>query len=118
METIDTTNKYGDDLPDGLWIFKITKIEKFFSPVEFWVFSLEHGTGNGRQPFFANMLGPLLRILGCEETSPHIFEWDPELQIGKYFQAVVSHEPDKKNPSKIRQHMGQFQRVDENSIPF
>ena len=118
METTDTTNKFAGDLPDGPNIFKIVNIEKFYSPAEFWVFHLKWSGGDGKQTFFANMLGPLLRTLGCEEKSPNVFEWDSDLQFNKSFKAVVGHAPDKKDPNKIRQHMSQFEKVDDNEIPF
>jgi len=118
MESTDTTNKFAGDLPDGPGIFKITAIEKFYSPAQFWVFSLEHPGGGGKQTFFANMLGPLLRVLDCEEQSPNVFLWDSELQVNKLFKATVSHAPDKKDPSKIRQHMGNFAKYDNEQTPF
>jgi len=118
MEEIDTTNKFANEIPDGTYIFKITKIERFFSPADFWVFSLDYQGGSGQQTLFANMLGPLLRVLGCEEREPNKFLWDSDLQVNKYFKATVGHSPDRKNPTKIRQHMGGFEKVDEETIPF
>lgn len=118
IEETDTTNKFANELPDGPNTFKITGIERFYSPADFWVFSLEYPGGTGQQTLFANMLGPLLRVLGCEESEPNKFRWDSDLQVGKYFKATVGHAPDKKNPVKIRQHMGAFEKVDEDSIPF
>lgn len=115
MEDIDTTNKF-EPLPDGVGTFKIVKIEKFFSPAEFWAFTLKHSKGEANQTFFANMLGPVLRVLDCEEYEPNKFRWDSDLQVGKSFVATVSHAPDKKGI--VRQHMSAFEKVDENSIPF
>lgn len=115
LEEIDTTNKF-EPLPDGPGVFQIVKIEKFFSPAEFWAFSLKHAKGEGSQTFFANMLGPLLRVLGCEELEPNRFRWDSDLQVNKFFKATVSHALDKKGIE--RQHMKAFEKVDENSIPF
>ena len=118
IEETDTTNKFANELPDGTWIFKITGIERFYAPADFWVFSLEYQGGSGQQTLFANMLGPLLRCLGCEEKEPNKFVWDSDLQVNKYFKATVGHAPDKKNPAKIRQHMGGFEKVDDETIPF
>jgi len=118
QEETDTTNRFNQDLPDGVNVFKITAIERFYSPADFWVFSLDYKGGSGEQTLFANMLGPLLRIMGCEEFEPNKFRWDSDLLVGKSFKATVAHAPDKKNPTKIRQHMGAFEKVDENDLPF
>ena len=115
IEETDTTNKF-EPLPDGPGIYQIIKIEKFYSPAEFWAFSLKHAKGEGNQTFFANMLGPILRVLDCEEVSPNHFRWDSDLQVNKFFKATVSHAPDKKGV--IRQHMSAFEKVDENTVPF
>lgn len=117
-ETTDTSSRFLGDLPDGPNIFKVVNIEKFYSPAEFFVFHLNWSGGDGKQTFFANMMGPLLRTLGCEETSPNVFEWDTDVQFGKRFKATVSHAPDKKDATKIRQHMGAFEKLDENEPPF
>ena len=118
IQEIDTTNKFASELPDGENVFTITGIERFYSPADFWVFSLSYAGGNGQQTFFANMLGPLLRILGCEEFAPNKFRWDPDLEINKSFRATISHAPDKKNPEKIRQHISNFSKATDDSIPF
>jgi hypothetical protein len=119
MTTTDTTNKYASEFPDGPAIFKITNIEKIYNPAEFWVFHLTDSAGNkGKQTFFDNMLGPILRVLGCNETQTDFFEWDPDMQMNKFFKAIVSHAPDKKDKTKIRQHMGSFEKVDANTVPF
>src|ERR1700690_4179472 len=115
IEETDTTNKF-EPLPDGPGVFQIVSIEKFFSPAEFWAFNLKHSKGEGNQTFFANMLGPLLRVLDCEEVTPNHFRWDSDLQVGKFFKATVCHAPDKKGVE--RQHMKAFEKVDENTIPF
>lgn len=115
MEETDTTNKFAP-LPDGPNVFQIISIEKFFTPSEFWSFSLKYSSGEGVQTFFANMLGPVLRVLGCEETTPNRFMWDSDLQVNKYFKATVSHAPDKKGI--LRQHMNSFEKVNEETIPF
>lgn len=115
MEETDTTNKF-EPLPDGPEVFKILSIEKFFSPAEFWAFTLQHSKGSGNQTFFANMLGPLLRVLGCDEYEPNKFRWDSDMQVGKSFKAIVSHAPDKKGVE--RQHMKGFEKVDDQDIPF
>ena len=61
---------------------------------------------------------PLLRVLGCKETKPNKFEWDRDLMEGKEFISVVSHDPDKKDPSKIRQNMTEFEAVKSEDVPF
>lgn len=115
MEDTDATNKF-EPLPDGTNVFQIMKIEKFYAPAEFWAFQLKHAKGEGSQTFFANMLGPVLRVLGCEEYEPNKFRWDSELQTNKFFKATVSHALDKKGIE--RSHMKAFEKVDENTVPY
>jgi hypothetical protein len=65
------------------------------------------------------MMAGLLRVLGCTETEPNKFDWDTTEQDGKAFWATVSHKPDAKDATKIRQHMGEFKPLeDEKEIPF
>ena len=118
-EITDTTNKYpNQDLPDGRNCFKVESIEKKYGKSEFFVWKLKYDKGEGEQILLPNMMGGLLRVLKCEETEPNKFDWDTFEQSGKCFLATVSHKPDQKDPSKIRQHMSDFAPVDENEIPF
>ena len=118
-ENTDTTNLYPDkNLPDGRNAFKVLGIEKKYGKSEFFVWKLSHSKGEGEQVLMPNMMGPLLRVLKCVEMEPNKFDWDTDEQAGKVFLATVSHAPDKKDASKIRQHMGEFSNVDPNDIPF
>lgn len=118
-EITDTTNLYGNqELPDGRNAFKIVGIEKRYGKVEFFVWKLQHSKGEGEQVLLPNMMGQLLRVLKCVETEPNKFDWDTDEQLGKSFLATVSHAPDKKDATKIRQHMSDFAQVDPNEIPF
>lgn len=118
-EITDTTNKYTNkDIPDGTWIFKVLGIEKKYGKIEFFVWKLAHDGGEGEQVLLPNMMGGLLRALKCQESEPNKFDWDTEEQIGKYFWATVTHAPDKKDATKIRQHMGDFKVYEDTEIPF
>ena len=115
-EITDTTNM--GDLEDGQDVFTINKIEKRYGAKEFFFFGLIGKKSEGSQILFPNMMGPLLRALKCTETETNKFDWDPDEQVGKKFVATVSHATDKKDVTKIRQHMSDFKQVDENDIPF
>src|SRR6267378_2769081 len=105
-EITDTTPMFANDIPDGRHRFRVRGIEKRYGKVEFFVWKLQHKDGEGEQVLMTNMMGPLLRILKCEEIEPNKFDWDTTEQDGKEFMATVSHEPDRKDPVKIRQKMG------------
>jgi len=124
-ETIDTRGKYDTALPDGEREFRVEKIsrkEKGETVFYIWQVSFDGEGGErevGEQVFLPNMMGDLLRILGCEETAPKRFKWDKETLPGAYFIATVSHDPDKKDPSKIRQNMTGFKKgKNEDEVPF
>lgn len=124
-ETIDTRGKYDTDLPDGEREFRIEKIESKVLPkatLYIWQLSFDGSDGErevGEQSFLPNFMSDLLRLLGCEEVSPKKFKWDREALAGKYFIATVKHEPDQKDPTKIRQNMTGFKKSDKtDEIPF
>jgi len=120
-EITDTNNKYANqELPDGRNCFKIESIEKKYGKNggEFFIWKLKHDKGEGEQVLLPNMMGGLLRALGCTETEPNKFDWDTFEQSGKCFLATVSHKPDQKDPSKIRQHMSEFAPVKTDEIAF
>lgn len=120
-EMTDTTNKYqNQDLPDGRTAFRVVSVEKRYGKnnSEFFVWKLKHEKGEGDQLLMANMMAGLLRALKCDEVEPNKFDWDTFEQSGKAFLATVSHKPDDKNPTIIRQHMSEFAPIDENEIPF
>lgn len=111
-EITDTTNKYANqEIPDGTRTFKVLGVEKKYSGKggEFFIWKLEYDNGKiGEQVLLPNMMGELLRVLKCEETETNKFDWDTNEQADKSFTASVSHKPDAKDATKIRQHMGDF----------
>lgn len=121
-EITDTSPKYDNqDLPDGRYEFMIIGdiVKKYGkNGGEFFVATLQHKDGIGQHLFMTSMLGPLLRAIGIPETEKNKFDWDTTEQAGKRFIGTVSHQPDKKDPSKIRQHMADIVKVDDNEIPF
>lgn len=117
-ELIDTNSQFNSDIPDGIYTFTIHSVTKKEGK-GFYIWNLDFDESNGDQIMFANMMGPLLKMLGCEESSPGKYMVDTDLLVGKKFKAKVTHEPDKKDPAKIRQQMGGFEAVvDQDDIPF
>ncbi len=120
-EITNTKSRFANqELPDGRNAFRVLGVDKVFGKnnSEFFVWKLQHQGGEGEQLLMPNMMGGLLRVLKCTETEPETFDWDTFDQVNKVFLATVSHKPDSKNPTVIRQHMGEFAPVDENEIPF
>lgn len=122
-EITDTTNKFANqDIPDGAQMFKVLGVDKKYGKNggEFFIWKLGYEGGTGEQVLLPNMMAGLLRVLGCTETEPNKFDWDTNEQNDKLFTATVSHKPDAKDASKIRQHMGDFENVQvaDGEIPF
>ena len=112
-ETTDTNSQFASDIADGTYTFEVHKvIRREKSGVVMYVWSLDYDNQNGEQVMFRSNMGPLLRTLGCTESKPGIFDWDTDLMEGKKFIATVKHEPDKKDPSKIRQNMMDFKKAE------
>lgn len=115
-EITDTTSQFHDDIPDGTYDFEIEKVlakdikgKKGYE----WHLDYKDADGNdqsGKVLTWPNQIGPLLAILGAKadsEKKGH-YLWETELMTGKTFKATISHEPDKKNPSKVYQNLGNF----------
>lgn len=121
-ETLDTNARFADtSIPDGEHEFEVKSVTKKYGKkdVAFYVWTLLYKGGKGEQVLLPSMMGDLLRVLGCTETTKGHFEWDPELMEGKFFKATVSHEPDKKDPNITRQQMTGFQKVNQtDDVPF
>ncbi len=122
IERTSTKGKFDNDpLPEGRREFMVAgPVEKKYGKNggEFFVWKFQYEGGIGDQVLLPNMMAGLLRALKCEETEPNSFLWDTNEQEGKKVVATVSFAPDKKNPSVIRQHMGEFSNPDDNKIPF
>lgn len=120
-EITNTASRFeNQDLPDGRNCFRVLGVEKKYGKKggEFFVWKLQHAKGTGEQVMLPNMMGGLLRVLGCDEVEPNKFDWDTMEQTDKLFMATVSHKPDKENPSTIRQHMGTFDEYKDAQVPF
>jgi len=118
IESIDTNDAFPDrDIPDGVYAFKVTSVRKKTKGNKtFYIWALEYDGVKAEQVMFANQMKGLLKVLGCTETTPGHFEWDPDLMEGKEFIATVKHVADKKDPSKIYQNMVDFKEAD--TVPF
>lgn len=125
-ETLDTNRQFSNkDIQDGTWDFSVISCTKKFGgknkDTAFYVWKVKYAEGEGEQILLPNMMAPLLRILGAKESKPNVFDFDTDDFFGAKFAATVSREPDKKDPSKMRQKMGHFQAPlakDVDSIPF
>lgn len=125
-EPIDTRGQFDTSLPDGEREFRVEKItrrEKGETVMYIWQVSFDGMEGEretGEQVLLPSMMGDLLRVLGCKETSPKKFDWDRETIPGAYFIATVSREPNKKKPEVIRQQMTGFKKSNKNGddVPF
>lgn len=122
MEITDTSNSFMDEIPDGEHQFKVVRVVKKYGTnnTPFYLWKLEYDGIEGNQIMLPSLMGDLLRILECKEISPNKFQWDTEDVAGLYFSAVISHEPDKKDPTKRRQNMAQFKKavLASEDIPF
>lgn len=111
-ETLDTNQKQKGNIEDGTWNFEAVSMTKKYGgankDVPYFLLKVRYVEGDGEQILLPNMMGPLLRLLGAKEVKPNKFDFDTDDFQGFRFSATVSHEPDKKDPTKIRQHMGSF----------
>lgn len=110
IEEIDTTSNFDSKrIPDGKHSFRLEDVRKAKS---LYVFDLSYDEGQrGEQTFFANTLGPFLKVLGCKETSKGKYEFNSAEVIGIRFSAVVYQEPDKDDKTKIYQRMKDFDEI-------
>jgi hypothetical protein len=110
IEEIDTNSNFANkEIPDGKHGFRVTDIRKAKS---LYVVELTYDDGQeGEQTFFANTIGPLLKVLGCQETEKGKYMLNTEELKGKPFSAIVYHEGDKTDKTKIYQRMKDFDEV-------
>lgn len=111
QEVIDTNFKaFGNkDIADGKNTFRILNIKK---NEKMYIFVLSYdGDKQGEQVFFASNIGPLLKVLGCDESAKGVYILDFEKVMGKTFTATVFHEANKKDPNKVYQNMKDFDEV-------
>ena len=121
QEEISTEGQYRDtDIPDGTYSFRIKTIRKIVKGTNtFYAWDVEYEGVNGTQILLPSMMGDLLRVLGCKEASKNKFMWDKEMLTGQAFTATVTHEQDKKDPSKVRQQMRNFKKsTEEADVPY
>jgi len=121
-EITDTNDSYSDkDIPDGAYNFKVIRVvKKLGGPYKdkpFYIWTLEYEGVQGEQVLMPNMMGGLLKVLGCTEIKPGHYDWDTDLVVNQVFLATVSHKADKKDPSKMRQYMDDFKAAKED-VPF
>lgn len=118
-ETTDTNSQFNDAIPDGTYDFEVHKVvRKEIKGKVGYEWSLDYGDQNGKQLFWPNQMGDLLRLLGCKETAPGKFDWETDLMEGQTFKATVSRKEDKKS-GKTFQMMGDFKKSKvEESAPF
>lgn len=120
-ETLDTSSNFPDkNIPDGTYEFRVMSVVKKYGGANkdkpFYVWLLTFGDNQAEQILMPNMMGDLLRVLGCKEVKQNHFDWDTDEVMGAKFTATVTHSPDKKDSSKIRQNMTEFKKTED--IPF
>jgi hypothetical protein len=117
LEETDTTGFEKKPIPGGEDTFKVLSVNRVEKVKGLYEWQLENSKGDDYQHnMFANEMGDLLRILGCNETSKNKFSWDTVAVEDRTFKATVSHVPDKKDANIIRQKMTNFKADD--GIPF
>lgn len=101
------TGRKADVLPEGTQQFMVCGEVKIkpISNGDLYLVPLQFTGGMAEQAFFANNIGPLLRALGCTETSPDCFDWDTTELEGRTFTATITHKADKNDSTKIRSNM-------------
>lgn len=121
-ERTDTTNKYANQaIPEGRRKFIVAGpvVKKYGGKGgEFFIWKLQFDGGIGEQVLLPNMMAELLRVLGCDEPEPNLFDWDTNEQEGKAFMATVKLVADKKDPKIVRQHMSEYAVIEDSGIPF
>jgi len=121
-EITNTKGKFANqELPEGRKRFIVSApVEKKYGKKggEYFIWTLQYDGGIGQQILLPNMMGDLLRVLGCQEVEPDKYDWDTNEQEGKAFIATVRLVPDKTDPKIVRQHMSDYAKDDDNSIPF
>lgn len=122
-EITSTASKYESaPLPEGRRAFIVAAPpEKKYGKntgSEYFKWKFQYDGGVGEQIMLPNMMAGLLRALECQEIEPNKFDWETEAVEGKCVIASVSISPDKKDPTKMRQHMSEFAKPDDSSIPF
>lgn len=119
-EITDTRDRFASDpLPEGTNRFVVAaepKKKMNANGNEYWIWRFQWDKGIGDQIMLPNMMGGLLKTLGFKEIEPKKFDWDTLECEGKAVLATVRYEQDKKDPTKTRCHMGDFQADSE--IPF
>lgn len=121
-ESVDTSRKSGKEIEDGTWNFTGIAMTKKYGgknkDVPFYVLAVKYEKGDAEQILLPNMMGPLLRLMGAKETAPNQFDFDTDDFFGFKYQATVTSAADKKDPSKIRKHMGDFKEAEKDEVPF
>ena len=109
IEEIDTNSNFADkEISEGEHTFRVSGCRKKGA---MYVWSFTYEGKEGEMVFFANNMGPLLKVLGCKETSKGVYAFDTSLTDGVQFKAVVYSEPDKKDPKVMRKRMKDFDEV-------
>lgn len=122
QEMTDTTSQFNDSIPDGVHDFEIMLVvRKDIKGKKAYEWTLEYEDGEGKVLTWPNQVGPLLALLGAKEDPDKKghYLWETEMMQGKTFKATISHDPDKKNPSKVYQNMKDFQTSERpDDVPF
>lgn len=125
LELTDTNGQFNDDIPNGTYTFRVFKcVGKNIKDKKGYEWTLDYVNADGdpaqgKVLTWPNQIGELLRVLGCKETKAGVFEWQTDLMEGQTFKATITHDPNKKDPSKIYMNMKDFQKAEESAdAPF
>lgn len=118
----ETTDTNQEITPTGDFVFTVSKkVEKRLaekSQKPFYIFKFEYMKGGQlsthTEILMTWMAGPMIRALGGKEVKPNVFEWDREAVVGSKVKATIIHEPDFKDPAKMRAKMTNIQQ----DLPF
>lgn len=113
-EITDTNSQFNDNIPDGNYDFTVQSVaRKEIKGKKAYEWILNYGKDSqGKVLMWPNQVGPLLALLGAKEDAEKKghYLWETEMMTGRTFKATISHDPDKKDPSKIYQNMKNFQK--------
>jgi hypothetical protein len=122
-EMTDTNSQFNDNIPDGTYDFEVVSVvRKEIKGKRAYEWSLNYDGGGGKVLTWPNQVGLLLALLGAKEdaTKKGHYLWETDMMVGKTFKATISHDPDKKDPTKFYQNMKDFKASAKSTdeVPF
>lgn len=115
LENTDTNSDYEKmPIPDGEHVFKVGMVSRVERVPGLYEWKLNSDDGNAYEVgLFKTEMGPLLRLLECNETEKGKFSWDTVDVEGMLFMATAYQAADKKNV--MRQKLKDFKTAPQNA---